>query len=565
MLRTRMPRIVGAVAAATGLALLLVTLAARPVLANVKLENGNFFVGFTDATAPGGLEMAVERVYNSKTDFRGMFGSGWGTTDEAFITIRDDGSVIVHEYGGGAENVFEPTASNRRPLPDIEDQIMAAAERSGMFADQRAKDAYRATLDEHHAEEWTKLQSAGLLPVPHLPPGASFVSGRFSHQTVTRTADGYVRRLDDGKVETFDLDGHMRKLADANGNFITFAYDARGRLSTMTDNFGHIFTFVINDAGLVTRLTDWRGKTATYDYRGTDLVRSTDVDGNTFRYQYDAARRHNMTQIAYGDGTTREIAYYPIAQSEDVRRVKEPDGTVTTYRYKTAKGNPERRDVFVTVTDPAQHPPTRANSTYTYFIRRDAAGDTHTERIVTVIDGEKTDTRYDSNGYPVAITNGGDTTRFEYDAQGHVTMKQTSEITTRMTYDRGKVATVSETPAHASQPSLSASYTYDERLNLIGAKDSKNHDLVLAYDDNGRIKQISDRAAGTMLDFTYNAWSKPATITLEGTGTITVTYDNNGEIQKVDSAAGREISLRVTALFQELLEVVRPAGVSLSM
>jgi hypothetical protein len=43
-----------------------------------------------------------------------------------------------------------------------------------------------------------------------------------------------------------------------------------------------------------------------------------------------------------------------------------------------------------------------------------------------------------------------------------------------------------------------------------------------------------------------------------------VTYGNSGEIKKVDSPAGRKIAMQVSSAFQNLLEIVRPAGVSLS-
>src|SRR5262249_52147282 len=80
--------------------------------ANVSLKNGNFFVGYTDIVYPGGFEPKIERVYNSKTGFKGMFGFGWGNEYEVYVTVSADGSVVVHEYGGGAENRFNPTAFN---------------------------------------------------------------------------------------------------------------------------------------------------------------------------------------------------------------------------------------------------------------------------------------------------------------------------------------------------------------------------------------------------------------------------------------------------------------------
>src|SRR5436305_14800211 len=91
-------------------AILLAASAGTVAQANVALKNGNFFIGYTDIVYPGGFEPKIERVYNSKTGFKGMFGVGWGNEYEVNLTVSADGSVVVHEYGGGAENRVSPLA-----------------------------------------------------------------------------------------------------------------------------------------------------------------------------------------------------------------------------------------------------------------------------------------------------------------------------------------------------------------------------------------------------------------------------------------------------------------------
>jgi hypothetical protein len=41
-------------------------------------------------------------VYNSKSDFTGMFGYSWGTEYETKLKLDPDGSVIISEFGGEA-------------------------------------------------------------------------------------------------------------------------------------------------------------------------------------------------------------------------------------------------------------------------------------------------------------------------------------------------------------------------------------------------------------------------------------------------------------------------------
>lgn len=79
----------------------------------------------------------------------------------------------------------------------------------------------------------------------------------------------------------------------------------------------------------------------------------------------------------------------------------------------------------------------------------------------------------------------------------------------------------------------------------------------------GRITELVDQG-GQRVTFKYNRNSKPIEITVVGVGTINVRYTASGEIEKVDSDGGRTVALKVTSTFQNLLEIIRPAGVSLS-
>jgi hypothetical protein len=68
-----------------------------------------------------------------------------------------------------------------------------------------------------------------------------------------------------------------------------------------------------------------------------------------------------------------------------------------------------------------------------------------------------------------------------------------------------------------------------------------------------------------VLRFSYGAGdssSKPAQISVEGVGAITMTYAPSGEVKMVDSSGGRGTSMAVTETFQEISDLIRPAEVS---
>jgi len=87
--------------------------------------------------------------------------------------------------------------------------------------------------------------------------------------------------------------------------------------------------------------------------------------------------------------------------------------------------------------------------------------------------------------------------------------------------------------------------------------------VQLNYDTNGRIASMVDQSKRKIL-FKYNENSKPVEITDPALGTITVAYKNSGEIQKVDSTGGRKVATQVVSAFQNLLDIIRPAGVTLA-
>jgi len=307
---------------------------------DVTKKNGNFFLSTVDvATPPGGLGMSIERVYNSKADFTGIFGEGWGSVYEEKLEVEDDGSLIVHEYGGGAANAFAPTGPAIRSLNTIIAEIMGAAEKTGEFGGAVEEKAYRARLATGHNDEWIRFRDLGLVKSPEIPVGATFSSSRFGTQVITRVPEGYQRQTipvasTDTKVkfEAFDLSGRLQRVWDADHNFIALHYDSRGRLSEMDDNLGNRFTFVFNADGFVERITDSQGRVARYEYDGKELIKSVDANANTYQFEYDT-QYDNMIAIRYSDHSATSVTYLPYDQDENVDTVKDRDGTFSKYTY----------------------------------------------------------------------------------------------------------------------------------------------------------------------------------------------------------------------------------------
>lgn len=537
-------------------------------MADVSIKNGNFFMGYTDIVYPGGFTPKIERVYNSKSAYRGMFGWGWGNEYEAYLTVSADGSVVVHEYGGGAENRFSPAAFNEAELNKAVSDIAEAARKAGVVGSSAQLEAYKKRLRgdaTYRNDEWEKFRGQGKLQARQLPKNTRLHSNRFSYQFVTRTEDGYVRQFDNGRMERFNNAGKLVRIADKNNNSIDLTYREDGKLVRLVDNFNRKMFFSYDGQGRLEKIQGENGKEATYKYNDLgELVHSKDVDGNVHAYKYSADKRHNLVEIGYADKSKLEVTYYGRDLHENVKSVKERDGTLKEYTYQSNPRDKGQTLIGVSIKDPKGK--VISQSKYEYFVKTRADGEEWTYKMVTSLDGDRTETVYNECcGLPLLIKRGGEETSFEYDSKGHVTKKITPTDITELKYDQkiGKVTMVIKYPKKNKKKKTWSSFQYDAKGNLTLAKNSSGKGAKLFYDSSGRIRTMVDQA-GKRIDFKYNENSKPVEISDPSVGTITVTYNNSGEIKKVDSSAGRKVAMQVTSAFQNLLDIVRPAGVSLS-
>lgn len=109
-------------------------------------------------------------------------------------------------------------------------------------------------------------------------------------------------------------------------------------------------------------------------------------------------------------------------------------------------------------------------------------------------------------------------------------------------------------------------FGYDEHGNLVRAESDNGQLVELDYANTQQIRHMVDvnpnENTRRELIFDYNAAGRPVEITLVGTGKIVVEYDEKGEISKVDSNGDIKIALKVMQAFQNLLSLVKVAGVN---
>lgn len=521
--------------------------------AGVNLKNGNFYISYTDIVVPGGgKKLEITRTYNSKSTEVGWFGFGWGSEYETRLEVSADGSIIVHEHGSGAKTRFTPktevdaVAASTKIVNEMKKKT-ALTEKAA--ADLVQKLATNAELRHTYAMNFG-VQAA-------VAPGTVLYSNDRGPQELSVTKEGYRRSHSDGKQDFFNNEGQLVKMADKSGYFISFAYK-NGNLDSIKDSQAKQIFFSWYPDGMVKEIWSAGDKKTLYKYQDSDLVYSKDIGENVYEFGYD--KSHNLSSISYADKTKLSIGYDQ--KTFFVTSVTDRNGENTKYQYGS---DPKRPDdhYWTVVTKPGFDGKPVANR-YEYEIKAKTDGSRYTYRILTEINGIKTDTIYGDNSLPIKIARGNHVTNFEYNAQGLLTKKSSTKGDfVNIEYD-DKINKIKKVVNNEG----TTDFEYDPKGNLVKAANNQGKTVFLIYDTKGKISKMVDQESASsrrVLAFKYNALGKPVEIEMEKVGKINVAYDNYGEIKKVESSAGHKMALQVTQAFQNLLTIVKPAGVNLNM
>lgn len=530
-------------------------LVAIPAGAGVNLKNGNFYISYTDIVVPGGgKKLEITRTCNSKSTDVGWFGFCWGSEFETFLKPSADGSIVVHEHGAGGKTRFTPKVAV--DAEGAAKRIVEAMRKRTQLSDQAA-----AKLVEQlkHNAELRHTYSVNFKVQSQIAAGTVLHSSDRGSQELHVLKDGYKRIYPDGKSETFDAKGNLTQIAEKSGYTISFTWKDN-RVESIRDSQAKQVFFSWYADGRVKELWSAGDKKAFYKYQGEDLVYSKDVGGNVYEYAYD--RAHNLTEVKYSDASKLSIKYHP--KTYFVSEITERNGETTKYQYGSDDKAPEDHYWTTVVKNGFDGKP--VSNRYEYEIKTRPDGSRYTYRIITDLNSVRTETVYsECCSLPLKIARGKHVTNFEYNDKGLLLKKSSTKGDfVRIEYDDSinKIKKVTNNEGVTE-------FGYDKQGNLITAKNDKGKAVLLVYDTRGKITKMVDDDKKTnerrVLAFKYNALGKPVEIEMEKIGKINVAYDNYGEIKKVESDAGHKMALQVTQAFQNLLGIVKPAGVNLNM
>ncbi len=537
----------------------------------VDMKSANYSESWTDITIPGiGYDLRVNRTYNSRSLFNGMFGFGWCSDYETKIEVTTESNLRLTECGGGMEITYTPKNFNPSKIDGTVTQIIAEVKRRrpDLKADYVASLEKELKNNDFMREEFGRRMNIR----GKIEDGVAYLANGREAENITVTKGVYKRTLADGTYQLFDVgSGRMTAMFDKNQNHLKLVWE-KDILVSVSDNLGRKLGFKFNNiTKKVSEIVGPNGLTAKYTVKGDDLVESVDSRGQKYKYTYDDV--HNLTRIDLPENKFKALTYNK--DKDWVISFRNTKGCVESYDYQVSKSDPKNHfwsNVVKKCGDKITN-----QSKYEFFHRpRPDNGGIYLYRVRTEINSSITDIVYhEVFGKPISILKDNEKTEYSYYENGFVKTKKEPGRMMAFEYKNtcNKVSTVTlqlfegstdRKPSTAKGEKLlktvRTKFTYEARkCNLLNAENSDGQTVALKYDPQGRIAKIEDQTK-KIVEIKYEAkFGKPSTVSRQGLGTIQVTYKADGEILRVESKEGPTVAVQVASIFNNLLDIIAPA------
>jgi RHS repeat-associated protein len=360
--------------------------------------------------------------------------------------------------------------------------------------------------------------------------GTQFTYDAYSYPaTVTNAA---------GEIITFHYDAGGRKLWEETPQHerTTFTYNGRDQALTVIDPLNHATTTVYDTAGRKTSVTDAENHATTFQYQRNQLWKTTDAKSGVVQFALDGAGNVATVQDAAGHTTTFTWDQFGRKLSE-----KDPNNKTVSYQYTYSGRISQVTDaqggtaayVYTTANDLDHISYSDAKTaSFTY----DGVGNR-----LTMTDWTGTTTSIlDALNRVTSVTDpAGTVIGYGYDAVGNLTTL-TYPGPKAVTYtfdDANRIATVTDWDGRVT------TYTPDAD-GRIGSFTLPNGVVTTyGYDAKGRTSHVDHTLGATTIatrDYTFDTVDNRTTVTHEGGGVDTLSYDELYRITGVTYADGRQ-------------------------
>jgi YD repeat-containing protein len=509
-------------------------------MAEVNPKNGNFHITYLDLSLKRGSHaLEIRRTYNSISTYQGWFGYGWGSLFETKLTVLPDGSAVITENGNGLATFYRTPYDNTEKVKAEVAKIVKIATGRDMLDKAAATKLAGDLLNDEtlRLRQVIKYKLAAELPLQAVLDNQECGKG-----SLQRVPEGYQRKDcgSESHVDIFDMEGRMIRREFADGYSVSISYISHVPRSELVDSYGQRLNLTwtnnaMGSGGLrEIRADDDNAVTYRQDARG-DLVQSDGRIGNNYEYTYD--EKHNLTRIAYSDGSDLVMTYAPVTSY--VLTQKSRNGETETLSYGSDPKDADHYWTQVVSKDVDGRVRTR---NYDYKYERSATGAEQLARMSKPARSTNGDLVVDGKGRVIRRTySDGQSTEYIYDPRG-------DNLILVISGDRRM------------------EFHYDANNNLTQIQNSAGESATLRYNAEQHIDRMAVASIGQgnrlekrELRFKYNVNGKPSEIVMAGVGKVTVQYDLQGNITQVKSVEGSKIALQIISVFQHFMEQVNEA------
>lgn len=169
-------------------------------------------------------------------------------------------------------------------------------------------------------------------------------------------------------------------------------------------------------------------------------------------------------------------------------------------------------------------------------------------------------------GHPESLVIDGQIYHYAYDAKGRVVSRNGKYTEYRISYAWNhdgpvSVSEILRDNQGAEFARRKSQFIYDNHHDMVSARNSDGASVRFHHNTEHQIIGIQDVATGTRLEVGYDTkCNKPARLALNGGESVTITYKEDCEIDKVGENLDPAMGMRIAGLFNRLLEVSFPAA-----
>jgi RHS repeat-associated protein len=363
--------------------------------------------------------------------------------------------------------------------------------------------------------------------------------------------NGNLKTITDAKLKqthlTYDADNNLLEVENALGKKMSFVYE-NNRLISQTDPLSNVTSYTYNKNGQVITKTTPREGVTRYDYENGYLVQVTNPEGVTHRLGYDAAGR--LTTITDAENHTTTLGYDGINR---LTSVTNPLGHSTSMTYDSRDNLVTFTDANGNVTHNRYNPNgkliSRTNALeYETRYKYDNDG-----RLLQTIDakGRITKRSYDKTGRLTSITNPlNQKQQLEYDGASNLVKHVEALDKSVMSLNYDSLNNPTEVMDALKNTS---SFQYDALGRITQTTDPKDRVTQFAYDDLNRLVESVDALQGVSSQ-SFDADGNRDSLSDPNQNQTQFGFDLSGRLVQETLATGDKVKYTYSA--RDLLESV---------